>query len=192
MSPSHFFDRVEDHLLAMLFAHLPGHEVARLATVCLRWKEVVQGDGSDENIWKLLLDRDFSPYTRDSPAATSWTGAPSARLLYARMAAVENLVNPEWKQIYPVNGSRTVLDRQGAAGDVINGCAVVYGGWTSGILRTQGSFDRSRALSVEYRVFMIAYGTVSCGLRYCRHRVDLIECKARVIKHRSLWIKYST
>jgi len=150
MSPSHFFDRVEDHLLAMLFAHLPGHEVARLATVCSRWKEVVQGDGSDENIWKLLLDRDFSPYTRDSPAATSWTGAPSARLLYARMAAVENLVNPEWKQVYPVNGSRTVLDRQGAAGDVINGCAVVYGGWTSGISRTQGSFDRSRALSVEY------------------------------------------
>lgn len=135
MAKSHFFIRVEDHLIALLFAHLPGRDVARLATVCSRWREVVQGDGSDENLWKLLWDRDFEPYMRNSPAATSWTGAPSARLLYARMATVDQLSNPEWKQVYPINGRRTVMDRQGAAGDVFNGCPVVYGGWTSGMSR---------------------------------------------------------
>jgi len=62
MGGSHFFDRVEDHLLAMLFSHLGGREVARLATVCSRWRDVVQGEGCDESIWKTLWRRGIYIY----------------------------------------------------------------------------------------------------------------------------------
>lgn len=131
MSDSYFFNRVEDHLLAMLFAHLPGKDAARLAYVCKRWREVVQGDGSEENIWKVLWKRDFEGYTHEL-TSTPWPNAPSARYQYASMAAVDDLSCPVWKQVHPTNGQRTVMDRQGSSAAVLNGCAVVYGGWTSG------------------------------------------------------------
>ena len=109
------FNHLEDHVLAMLFSHLPGQHVARLACVCARWREVVQGEGSDESIWKLLWDRDFAPYLLDSPASTPLTGFEEARLKYVRMAAVDQLCNPTWRQVHPTNGSRTIMDRQGSS-----------------------------------------------------------------------------
>jgi len=131
-APSLFFDRVEDHLLAMLFSHLDGRGVARLAGVCSRWRDVVQGEGCDENIWKTLWRRDFEPFETDSPSATPLTGPPSLRLQYSHIASVDLLSNPLWKQVFPINGRRTVMDRQGSSAAVLNGCPVVYGGWTSG------------------------------------------------------------
>ena len=132
MDQSNFFSSVDDHLLAMLFSHLSGYQVARLSCVCSRWRDVVQGVDCDENIWNILWKRDFEPLELDSPAATPWKGAPSSRLLYARMASVDQLSHPEWKRVYPINGQRTVMDRQGSSAAVLNGCPVVYGGWTSG------------------------------------------------------------
>ena len=70
MSASCFFNSVEDHLLALLFSHLPGVHLAWLAIVCPRWREIVQGPGSDDTIWKVLWKRDFVPYILDSPAST--------------------------------------------------------------------------------------------------------------------------
>ena len=126
------FDSVEDHLLAMLFAHLPGKDVARLACVCSHWRQVVQGVGSDENIWSALLRRDFAPYVLDSPASTPCPAVGGARLTYSHMAVVDSLCSPSWKAVYPTNWRRTVMARQGACATVLNGCPIVYGGWTSG------------------------------------------------------------
>jgi hypothetical protein len=118
---SQFFSCVEDHLLAMLFAHLPGSDVARLAGVCRRWREVVQGDGSDENIWRSLWFRDFRPYAQEADAAARWPSAPSIRHIYAWESRVDNLLRPLWTPVHPSNGPKTVMDRQGAAGAVFNG-----------------------------------------------------------------------
>ena len=126
------FDSVEDHLLAMLFAHLPGKDVARLACVCSHWRQVVQGVGSDENIWSALLRRDFAPYVLDSPASTPCPAVGGARSMYSHMAVVDSLCSPSWKAVYPTNWRRTVMARQGSCATVLNGCPIVYGGWTSG------------------------------------------------------------
>jgi hypothetical protein len=144
---SHFFS-IDDNLLAMLFSHLPGRDLARLACVCTRWREVVQGEGSDEGIWKVLWKRDFEPFILDSPSSTVQTDGLSARAMYARMAAIDQLVSPTWMQVFPTNGHSTVMDRQGTSATVLNGCPIVYGGWTSGwdtirndvhVLRRRGS-----------------------------------------------------
>jgi hypothetical protein len=152
MSASRFFNSVEDHLLALLFSHLPGVDVARLASVCTRWREIVQGEGSDDAIWKILWKRDFEPFIPDSPASTVGTDGESARTAYCCMAAIDQLANPMWTQLHPTNGHNTVMDRQGSSAAVLNGCPVVYGGWTSGwdTIRNDVHVLRRRGCKLEW------------------------------------------